>query len=821
MIKSYLRHAWRAIAYNRRYMLISMVGLVLSLAGTIVIARYLHRELTVNQYIPDLDRTMVGYDIHDGAKWRTNMINFNNIPTYVQPNTDKDVEKYTQFLTFENSYVTSGDAEMAMNVVVSDTAFLDIFPRVLHSGQFPKNEFEAVVTEEAAARLWPGGNPISQKVSMYSDRNLYTVTGVVESLPTKGHFDFDVLLVRDQRGYYSRYTGWAVCRLRPMASVDSVNARTERAEAAIPKEGRLTTSGTRLMPLADLYFDSTFDRLGDDPLNPLGNKHNLQILQIVAWLLLLIGLFNFLNIYSIVMITRSPAFGVRKVFGAGRQSIFMHILAENLIVIAIAVLLAWIIVAAVSPLLSNYFEIEQVAMPKFDIILSVGIVIVFSLIVSAVSALSIWRNAKVHSMGNSDSRHAIVLRRYLLLMPQMALTLIMITLSVYFMRQLHHMLTADVGFARENILSFKLMPEQGREKAYPVFNAEYTFEDMRREADHLSDINNIAISKINEMPEVIAVASWYSHDMPTLTYMKGNTMSMQKAGDPDNQWVSTIILYLSREAMDVFQIDVNDGRWFEEYGDERDGYQYEMLASRSLLDRLGITDFRSERVQVKDRVWYSVGYDTSTNPPYEVIGVIDNLRINPLSEESMPATIHYSRGSREGKPIIRYNPESKDALLAKLTALYQELNGKDIEPEFEFSEDINAQVYAKERLTAHFYATFTALAIFISCLGLYGVMAYDMQRRRREFMIRRVQGARSADLVKLATKPYATTLGISAIIAAACSLYVIMRYQSHYYDCVGMQPWGFIVGLALIAVIGYATIRRQVEKSSTLRNDRD
>lgn len=823
MAASYLKHAWRAISHNRRYMLISMVGLVLSLAGAVIIARYLHSELTVNQYIPDLDRTMTVYHTDNGIKLRDALVDVDSrMPwnSHNRPVDDKDVEAFTQFYTYDNSFITTDDAETTMNVIVADTAFFDILPRTLADGTWPQKEFEAVVTKKLARRMWPAENPIGKSMSMYSDNSTYTVVGVVDPMPTKGHFDFDALFVRDLGNYMSAFTGWAICRVRRGASIDSINARSARNFEVLVNDAHVNNykqymKDNRLMPLADVYFDSSFYRMGDDPLNPVGNRHNLTILEIVAWLLILIGLFNFLNIYSIVMITRSHGFAVRKTFGAGRVSIFLHILIENALVITLAMLLAWGIIALVSPLMSNYFEIEQVASSRFDILLSVAIVVVFSLVVSAVSSFSIWHRAKVHSMGNSDSRFAIVLRRYLLLMPQMALTLIIISLSVYFMRQLHYMLHADMGFATENILSFKLRPQQGLQKVIPEFRSDQEWEDYQSEWLELAQTSEMAMTKIKEMPEVLAVAPWPARDLPSLTYARNNTSKMRNADKPD-VWATVNLLYLSSASMDVFQVKVTEGEVFTEhdYGNSNP-YKYSLIANRQFVHQLGITDISTQKALPEHRIWFSVGDDTD-NVPYQIIGVADNLRINPLSEEEMPIVIldlFGDSGTAEGKPIIRYNPAQKAELLEKLTRLYQEINGEDAEPEFEYSEDYMQQVYAKEKRTARIYAAFAILAIFISCLGLYGVMAYDMQRRSREFMIRRVQGAKPSDLTKLATKPYAATLLLASVIAAVASCLAINEYQTHYSDYVSQQPWGLLGGILIIALIGYVTIRRHVDEA--------
>lgn len=810
----YLTHALRAIGYNRHYMIISMAGLVLSLAGAIIIARYVHGELTVDKYIPSLDRTIVAYEVYsDGTKISDDLINHNGYEGYPAPHKDKDIEAYTQFFAYDDSYISANDRELEMRTIIADSSFLDLLPRKLLSGTAPKKEFEAVVTDDAANLFWPGENAVGQTMSMFGDKNSYTVVGVVDKVNTKCNFDFDVLLCHDLQYYFSSRIGWMVCRLRPGATVDSVNART------LPFE-RNNSIGSQslnvqLMPLADLYFDTSFYRYHNDVFCPEGNLRNIRILEIVAALLILVGLFNFLNIYSIVMVTRGQAFAVRKTFGAKRGNVFCHIFTENLLVAITAVLIAWCVIAAVSPLLSNYYDIEQKPAYGFDLLISAAIAVILPLTVSAATTFSIWRNSKVRSMGNAEAKTTIAMRRYLLLLPQMTATLILFTVSAYLLKQTHFILNADVGFENENILSFKLWPQQGHPTSYqPMSDSE--FENIKkREAKEAENIR-MAMDKIKALPEALATASWDAENPPSLFTIRGNGIRVQKAGNPENEWINTNLIYLDTEQMDVFDLQVVEGITYADL--EEKGWEikhtYKMMANRNLVERLGITDIKSEKAQIERRVWYEYKRDENINPPYEIIGVVDPLRINPLSEEDVPTMIHSTGNSGYfGKPIIRYNPADKEKLLEALTEIYQEINGPDSKPTFEYSEDVMAEIYAKDLRTARIYATFALMSIFISCLGFYGVVAYDMQRRQREFTIRRVQGASRKDILRLVARPYAVTLCIATLIAAPLSIYAISRFQSYYYTHASMDAWGLLAGISTIGVIGYLAVWNQTKKT--------
>lgn len=813
--------------HNRNYMLISLTGLILSLAGAIIIVRYLHSELTVNHYVPELDRTIVVCDEWKGALQNTSMINYNNESIFPTPHKDKDVEAYSQFYLLSDTYISSEHTAMPLNLVVSDTSFFSIFPRSMGVGRSPTYNFEAVVTPHTAARLWPGENPIGKAVSLHGAKDSYTVVGVVNPMPTKGHFDFDILFARSSiNDFMCNRIGWLVLRVRPSACADSIEARANRTVEDmdnIDSPSSFVHKST-LLPLDRLYFDSSFARYDGDKLTPGGNLHNLRILLIVAVLLLLVGLFNFLNIYSIVMIARGSAFAIRKCFGAGRTSIFMHILVENALVIILAVALAWAIVACVSPLLSHLFEIEQVPAIMFDILLSVGICVVFTLAVTCAASFSIWRHARVQSMGNSDSRQAIRLRRYLLLLPQMIITLSMITVSVYFLRQFLHLLNADMGYATENVLAFKLWPEQGQNRTIlQSFSSEEEYQAYKNEITRMEGQVALAMDKIRQMPEVLAASASDEYPHPLLMFEHTVTNKIQKAGNAENEWIPVNILFLSPEEMDVYQIRPAEGSTFDKDRDDNiiSISSYDAIVDRELLRRLGITDWQNEGIQTEHRMWWSMDHDCSGNPPFRIIGVIDDLRINPLTQEYLPIMILRQSNDRMGCPLIRYNPALKEQLLDKLTALYQEINNNDDTPEFEFSEMLTEHFYVKDKRTAHIYTAFALLAMFISCLGLYGVVAYDLQRRRREFTIRRVHGATLRDLTRLAARPYAMTLGIAVIIAGAVSLYAVSQYQSNYYDYVGMRPWGFIAGIAAIAVIGYVAIRNQLSILSKLERKND
>lgn len=176
-------------------------------------------------------------------------------------------------------------------------------------------------------------------------------------------------------------------------------------------------------------------------------------------MLLFVGLFNFFNIFVVVQSQRRRSMGVRRVFGASIGTLFGQIYVENVIVAAIAVALSWCVIAMVSPAMSRFYSLSQIASPLFDVMLSLGIVLLFPLAITLYAVAGMYSTGREEDICNLNVGGTHQWSRHVSLWLQYVITFFLIVVSAYSICQLRYMLDADMGYKTENIVWFDLLPE--------------------------------------------------------------------------------------------------------------------------------------------------------------------------------------------------------------------------------------------------------------------------------------------------------------------------------------------------------------------------
>ncbi len=820
MMKTYiLKHALRSLTRMRTYTFINFVGLVVSLTGAIIIARYVHQELTVNHYVPELDRTYLlvnhgGYEdnihyAHDEGR------NMNGIDNWEDPFADPDVECFTSFCcAYGGLDVVSDEVHYLVDAIVADSMFLRMLPRKLVEGNLTLKEMtDAVITRDLAERLWPGESAVG-KTLIHDDKTLIVV-GVVEQPDTKYCFGFDILLHKDIKELM--YVGWSLVRLKEGADYKEYNRRQKSFTETFGHTSEKYIRHYQLFPLDEVYLDSPVkDYAPDgDKYYPMGNRQNIAFLVGGALLLLLVGLFNYFNIFSILAIHRRKGIAVRKIFGASTSDVFWMIFMENFLLTACAVGVAWAVVSLASPLLVKYYDVQLLSSPGFDLSMSLFIALLLPLVVSL--SVTLWsrkkgtdddmKRNKVHSLSRSVS-----------LWLQYTFTFFLLVVSSYSLRQLYFMLHSDMGYNTENIVWFDLFPAIHNPKTGGMTNEEFEHRmDARyRASEHSVDY----MRRIKESP--LFTQCSYGHESASLTAKKvqldDNWGIMLKADLPgaDYQPIAEVQLY--PELIEMYGLKLLEGQ--KPNAERDDTYKsYRMFLSRSAREKLGVKDIATTHIQPQSRLWYGLdenGEYTSENPAYTIVGVYDDLCLTHLGMEDIPfvITITAPEFTEFTYFLAKYQPGKRKEAMAFLQKLYEEENGTGSVMPHRFIEDEIADIYAEDARVARIFTTFALLSILISCLGLFGISLYDVRSRRREIAIRKVHGAKFKDIFRLIARRYLIALGVAILTGTPLAIYALHFYIQGYAHHVPLTPWYFLGAALLMLLLTLLTIWWQIRKAA-------
>lgn len=802
----------------RTYTLINLVGLVVSLTGAIIIARYVHQELTVNHYVPELDRTFIlinhcGYESHISWSYDEGR-NMNGIDNWEDPFADPDVECFTSFCcAYGGLDIVSDEVHYQVEAIVADSMFLRMLPRQLVAGSLTlKERTDAIITHELAELLWQGESAVGK--TLIHDGNTLTVVGVVKQPDTKYSFGFDILLHKDIKELM--YVGCSVVRLKEGADYKEYNRRQKPFAETFYQFPEKYIRHYQLFPLDMAYFDSPFKYNAPhaDKFYPIGDKQNIAFLIGGALLLLLVGLFNYFNIFSILIIHRRKGIAIRKVFGAYTSDVFWMIFIENFLLTAFAVAVAWMVVGLASPLLVKYYDVQLLSSPVFDLSLSLVITLLLPLMVSLPATLGSRRKTTNDDMKRSGVHN---LSRRVSLWLQYTFTFFLIIVSSYSLRQLYFMLHSDLGYNTENIVWFDLFPAVRNPKAGGMTHEEWEHcqNVMSRAKEHSIDY----MRRIKESP--LFTHCCYGGMSVSLTGKKasrGDYATMVKADIPGSDYQTIADIDLSPEQIEIYGLKLLEG---QKPDAERDRYdKYHLYLSRSAKERLGVKDISTTHIQPQKRLWYGIdesGEYMSDNPAYTIVGVYDDICLTHLGMEDIPFFINIiaKEFNEYAYFLAKYQPGKRKEAMAFLQRLYEEENGTGSVMPHSFIEDEIADIYADDARVARIFTTFALLSILISCLGLFGISLYDVRSRRREIAIRKVHGAKSGDIFRLIARRYLIALGVAFLTGTPLAIYALHFYIQGYAHHVPLTPWYFLGAALLLLLLTLATIHWQVRKAAS------
>jgi len=810
------KHAWRQLSRMRTYTFINIVGLIVSLTGAIIIARYVHQELTVDHYIPHLNRTFMLTNVQDEGTSHTEAVNHNHIENWEDPMTDPAVECFTRFTCIYNGMGVTCDGHIYQaKAIAVDSMFLKMLPRDVLAGTTEmKAVTDAVIAKDFAERLWPGEHPLGK--TLEHDGLMLKIVGMVDKAPVKCNFDYDLLVREDLKMF--GYTGWCLIRLKEGEDWQEYNKR--RTPFVESYEGMDYTYqwNFQLFPLTDAYFDSPVKDHGMAGQFLLaGNRQSVSYLMAGAMMLLFVGLFNFFNIFVVVQSQRRRSMGVRRVFGASIGTLFEQIYVENVIVATIAVTLSWSIIALVSPAMSRFYSLSQIAAPLFDITLSLGIVLLFPLAISIYAVAGMYSTRREEDIRNLNVGGTHQWSRQVSLWLQYVITFFLIVVSAYSICQLRYMLDADMGYKTENIVWFDLLPES-RNPTIGAMTSE-AFDKLMKKQEEMAAKAEEAMRRIKESPLFVG-ACYHHHESPSLT--SGRSMvedygQKAKVAGGNGAFKSIAGISLNMDDIEMYGLKLLEG---EKPQPERDEYtNYRIYMSKSAMEMLGAHYGKGDMIQFEDRLWH--GYDregnyTNDNPPFTIVGVYDDIKLTHLGMKDIPfyiTTRQQERFNHYTYFLAEYKPGMRKEALAFLRSIFDELNDNGGDMPYKLIEDDIAKVYEDDSRTTLIYTTFALLSILISCLGLFGISLYDIQHRRREIALRRVHGAMLADVLRLMMKRYLIALIIATAVGTPLAIYALHFYIEGYAHHVALTPWYFIASFLMMLLLTFVTIYWQVRKA--------
>ena len=778
------------------YTALSLLGLIISLSGTVIISRYLYQEWTVDHWMPDHDRTYIlcqryvngilGDEPTPGLAWNPNKTEGFVSPTLGQ----SDVEAFSDVHLLKNgSYIILDNDETITAPTISvDSSFVDVFPlQALEGTLVLRTEGQAIVSDDFARRHFPGESAVGKTMKMGDENILHTIVGVFRRPSGKSTVHFDVANYARRDWWVGNALNFTMIKLAKGASMEAYNERQPRNSwggqnpefhfLLVPYTGNLR----RLVESYGQEFRTI------PSLSPCSSLQYLWMLFGVAVLLFLVGIFNFLNLYAVMRSHRRHELEVRRIFGASRWDIFCQLYAETFLLALLTMIGVWTVVELMEPLLATYYNIEVLPQRTFDVGLTVAIVFGLPLISSFTPLRGEGSGVRLEGLGVGF---------------QFFISLTLITVSIYMMRQLHLMMEGDPGYRTEGILHIVPKPREDYNRIRKDDNGNRYIVDNSNGEKAMA-----VLKKLRECPYIQSIIK--DPDMISA----GELMEIEGH--------KLVCKEMCHKTMEMFGLTLLEGR---EFNDTLDEYSYNCLLNETAVRRLGLKDWRSAKVQLPDRWWWASSQDCSGNPPYNVVGIVKDFHPGRLSEPQPPIiffpTKNWDSQTMDFLPddlLLRIAPGNEEDAIKYLRQMNKEVWGTE-DLEYQWLSDQKDELYREDRRTARIFFTFSFLAIAVTCLGVLGLMMFDVRRRYREIALRKVNGATFLDIALLLSRRYLIILAVAATVSIPVSLIGLHQLITRYYTIRTSFAWWIpLLSIAIILVLCALTLWQQVWKATRIK----
>ena len=804
MLSNYLKIALRNITGNPLFSAINIIGLSIGLACCIIITLFVQYETSYDKHWQDADR------IHRVTRdFFSNNLRLASIAPAIAPLLQQDypeIEDITRIMGVGSIALTIDENTINDETfVIADPNVFEFFDLTFVSGD-PDTALTAptniVLSERAAERYFGSSNPMGQTINV-AGRADFTVTGIFEDLPDNTHMRFEIvtsinvipmLMGPDELESWSSNNYYTYLRLPEGYNPDDLEAKFE--DFIIKYRGEDAPNGTALnmQALTDIHLTSNRDQ----EWRTNGSSAVVYTFSAVAFVVLLIACINFMNLTTARSTQRAKEVGIRKVVGANRRQLIAQFLGESVLLTAFAMLLAVALVELALPSFGAFLEKPltfSLADPMTFATLLAGTIIV-GLFAGSYPAfyLSHFRPASVLK-GMASSSGSIALRQVLVVF-QFATSITLLIATGVVMAQMHYARTVDLGFDKSRNIVHSL----------PFFADLWgLYTPLKAELETHPDIESVVFS--SRVPS--------QQNLDGGVYIQAGRQAVMK----DMMGISDIAV--DYQWFDHYGIEFLAGRAFRENEmkiatptEEQPVVNAVAILNESAARRFGWTPEEAIGQVIRD----FKDRELTMSIDREIVGVIPDIHFSSLHDE-MKATVYAEPNPNRGRRIsIKLAPGDHSAAIAFFEEVWTRMvPNKPVN--WQFLDDRFDARYRAEAKQARMFAGFSAFAIFVSTLGLFGLASFTTERRTKEIGIRKVMGASAPDIVLLLTSDFTKLVLVANVIAWPVAYYFMNQWLTRFVYKVPFAEWAWLfVASAVVALAAaWLTIGLQAGRAATAR----
>jgi putative ABC transport system permease protein len=774
MLRNYIKAAFRNLWKNKGYSFLNIGGLAIGMACAGLIFLWVEDELTFNHYFSNRANL---YKMKDRQTYDGNTFTFDATPGPLAEGIRAEIPglKSTARTTWGNSVLFSAkDKPIYEQGLYVDSSFLTMFQLEFVQGN-AKTAFaqlhSLVISETMANKFFSSTNVVGKTLKVDNKQD-YVVAGVFKDLPKNVSFYFNWLapfkIYLDQNGWLKSWGNNGIVtyvETEPTADIATINKKLYGYVQTKQKEASAHMS---IYPMNRWRMYDNFENGNEIP----GRIQYVHLFNVIAWIILVIACINFMNLSTARSEQRAREVGVRKVMGAGKRKLIAQFIGESVFTSIVSLLLAvaiiYISLPAFNLLVEKHLTVNIFSPLHIGALL--GIALVCGLVagsypafyLSSFNPIYVLKGIKIKSGGSAG-----FVRKSLVVI-QFSISVILIIATIVIYLQISHVKDRDLGYNKNNLI---YMFMQGKMKDnYAV---------IRNDLMSTGLVQNTSLSN----SQILQLGS--------------NTGDFSWEGKDPSRQILITVEQVSQEYPSTMGLHLKEGREF---------YSNFKSDSNSVI----INESLAALMNKKNIVG---GIISGQGQKFTVVGVVKDFIYNDMYAPAAPLMLFADTSNAYMLSVRLKEGASVPTALAKMETIIKN-NNPGYPFDYKFVDQEFSKLFNTETLIGQLAEVFSILAIFISCLGLFGLAAYTAEKRSKEIGIRKILGASVQGITGLISKEFLMLVCISCVIAFPIAWWMMHNWLENYKYRIQISWWIFLDAGLLAVLIALLTVSFQAIKAA-------
>jgi putative ABC transport system permease protein len=780
MLKNYLLVALRNLKRNKVFSIINILGLALGMACSLLILLWVNDERNMDRFNKNTEQL---FSVYERQYYDNKIDAFHSTPGVLADELKRvlpEVQFASGFAWNDLSTFQVGDKILRENGNHAGADFFKMFSYKLLSGN-AANALNSPVNIAISRKMANDffGSPLAAigKTIRYANSKNYNVTAVFENMPENSSEKFDYIInwqsFLDEQSWAKDWGNSGPHTFLMLRAGADPLAFEKKIVHFLDNYNKEQTAGFRIQ-LGIQRFDDMYLHSHFSPTNGVlegGRIEYVQLFSLVAIFILLIACINFMNLTTARSIKRAKEIGVRKVVGAFRSALIRQFLGEAILLTFIAMVLAVLLAILLLPAFSDLTK-KQIVLPATDIgswfgILGLTIITGCiagsypALFLSSFNPVLVLKGALKLSPASASFRKGLVVFQFVL-------SIVLIVGTIVVSKQINFIQTKNLGYNRENLIYIPL--EGDLTKQYKV---------LKQQSLNIPGIK------------------WVSRISQTPTQIENGTMGVEWDGKDPNSKPMFTSAAIGYDFIKTMNIQILKGRDFSKnFSTDSVGF----ILNEQALMKIGFKDPIGKPLTF----WQKKG---------TIVGLVKDFHFNSLHVPVNALVLRLGENDEFGNVLVKTQPGKTKEALAGLEKLCKQLNPK-FPFSYQFSDEEYAKLYKSEQMTGKLADCFAFLAIFISCLGLLGLVMFTAEQRTKEIGIRKVLGASMPSIFVLLSKEFLLFVIVAMLIASPIAWFAMNRWLRDYAYKIDISWWMFVIAGLFAVLIALTTVSIQSIKAA-------